>query len=51
MIIKSGQEPKVVENKARQDEPEPGHTDRQRAEMAHVGVERLGPGHGKDDGT
>jgi hypothetical protein len=40
---------KVVEDEAGQDEAEPDEADRRGAEVAHVGVERLGPGHGKHD--
>ncbi len=39
----------IVEQQARHDEAEPGHADRPAAEMAHVGVERLGAGDGQHD--
>ena len=35
----------VIEHEARQHDDVPGEPDRARAEMAHVGVERLGAGH------
>ena len=35
----------IIEGQRRQRHAEPGDADRQRAEMAHVGVERLAPGH------
>ena len=38
----------VVQRQAGQDEEQPGRLDRPAAEMAHVGVERLGPGHGQE---
>ena len=39
----------VVEQQPGQDEAEPGEPDRQAAEMAHVGVERLGAGDREHD--
>jgi hypothetical protein len=42
---------KVVEDEAGQHQAEPGETDRSAAEVAHVGVERLGSGHGEHDGA
>ena len=41
----------VVEQQAGHDQAEPGHADRLAAEMAHVGVERLGAGDGQHDRT
>ena len=35
----------IVEGERRQDEAEPGGADRRAAEMAEIGIERLGPGH------
>ena len=40
----------VVQGKAGQDEPEPGHLDRAASEMAHVGIERLGARDGQEHG-
>ena len=41
----------IVEHQRRQHDAQPGVADRQPAEVAHVGVERLGPGHRQHDGT
>ena len=41
----------IVEHEAGQDEAEPCHPDRHLPEMAHVGVERFGPGDGEHDRT
>ena len=38
----------IVQQQRRLDEAEPGEADRQLAEMAHVGVERLGAGGGQE---
>ena len=38
----------IVEGQRRQDEAEPGGADRRAAEMAEIGVERLGSGHGQE---
>ena len=38
----------IVEDEGREDDQAPREADRRRAEMAHVGVERLGPGHAKE---
>jgi len=39
----------IVQGQAGQDEAQPAHADRRLTEMAHVGVERLGPGHRQED--
>ena len=39
----------VVEGEGGEDEAEPGGADRAAAEVAHVGVERLGAGDGEED--
>ncbi len=39
----------IVQRQAGKDEPDPGDLDRRPAEMAHVGVERLGAGDGEED--
>ena len=39
----------VVEHQGRQHQQVPGQPDRQPAEMAHVGIQRLRPGHGQND--
>ena len=41
--------PEVVEEQRREDDAVPGEADRPRAEMAHVGVERLAAGDAEDD--
>ncbi len=41
----------VVEDERRHDEREPREADGPRAEVAHVGVERLAAGDGEDDGA
>ncbi len=41
----------VVEDQRRHDEGEPGEADRQAAEVAHVGIERLAAGDGQDHRT
>ena len=41
----------IVEDEPGQDEGEPGDADRQAAEVAHVGVERLGSRHRQHDGA
>ena len=39
----------VVDDERRQHEREPGGLDRLAAEVAEIGVERLGAGHGEED--
>ncbi len=39
----------IIEDQSRQDQAEPGPLDRRPAEMAHVGIERLGAGHRQHD--
>ena len=39
----------VIEDQARKDERRPGQADRPGAEMAHVGIKRLGAGHAQED--
>ena len=41
--------PQIIEHQRRQDEEQPGNADRLAAEMAHVGIERLGAGHRQHD--
>ena len=41
--------PEIIEEQRRKDEIEPRHPDRLASEMPHVGVERLGAGHGEND--
>jgi hypothetical protein len=41
--------PEIVEEQGREHEPQPGSTDRDRAKMPHIGVERLRPGHCQHD--
>ena len=41
--------PGIIQDQARQDDEVPGEADRNRAEMAHVGVKRLGAGDAKKD--
>ena len=41
----------IVQHQARQHEAHPGEPDRLRAEMPHVGVQRLGPGDAQHDGA
>jgi hypothetical protein len=36
--------PRIVEDQAGEDQPAPREADRPGAEMAHIGIERLGPG-------
>src|ERR1700726_1928547 len=43
--------PEIIERKRRQRHAEPGDTDRQRPEMAHVGIERLAAGHRQESAT
>jgi hypothetical protein len=40
----------VVEDAGGEDDQQPGAPDRRAAEVPHVRVQRLGPGHGQDDG-
>jgi hypothetical protein len=39
----------VVEEQGRQNEPEPGHSNRPPAEVTHVGIQRLAAGHDQKD--
>ena len=41
--------PEVGQRQRRPDEPQPGEPDRLLPEVAEVGIERLGPGHGQED--
>ena len=41
----------IVQQQAGQDHAEPGDADRPLADVAHVGIERLGAGHGQKDGA
>ena len=41
----------VVQRQRREDDEEPGAPDRRPAEVAHVGVQRLGAGDDQDDGA
>jgi hypothetical protein len=39
----------IIQDQTREDHARPGEPDRPRAEMPHVGIERLGPGHAEED--
>ena len=41
--------PRIIDHQRRQDHPHPGELDRLAPEMAHVGIERLGPRHCQHD--
>src|SRR5260221_5827529 len=41
----------IIEQQSRKDEAQPGGADRRAAEMAHIGIERLGAGHGQHHRT